>query len=800
MDKHGSARAVFERAEAARRNVDYGLAVELYREVVRLERTHPKARARLAGLLEFKASRLVDEDLDGALEIYEEAWATDTSREKLRLRYGRALRRKLNDVMLADDHATAREVVSRARAPSDQTGPILGPGVERLVEELPLVPLHVQLTGFTGEPWIVLLDGGLDRELLPSIIHGLPDAQIYALDPPSPRDTARLPGPIRTLARATSIGFQREVELCSESDVGSARVLSELRRALPTNMIQAAGLDMLEHVSFAVDDVFFRTARDMFALQQILQARRPVLVVSGHGVVRGAVRAVLDTDPMDLPLWELWCSESLDRYDASARPLDWSLGEDELIAPSVDGQRLVDMTNGNAAHASETSEDARSWTLRVGVAGVGVAGSIGRAVGRLVRPRADVRCALLSAPNIRHVSNVVSVAASFGGNVEVVAVPVAGLARHSPTHLPYEELASQRPNTRINRSCSVVPVEDAEVTAVVNRALDSASVRAALESCVVAGFVIGSRVRRVLERVLVHRLPLLRALTLRLDDFLETERPDVLVVSPDRTPEMRVACTLARRRGIPTVFPQMAFFSRSPRYKPLQADVICVLDDHHRTLFEESFGASPEQIVVTGIARFDPIQAMRDAGLPQAPGDGSVLLVLQSLATTYNERFCDLLVETMTTLEGRLCIKLHPYDDETSYQHFVSLIEDRLPDRGRVFWKEDVHELVCASDIVVSTFSNVVLEAAMLERPVICANLTGEQLPVPFVEQGVAWGADSPAELQQCVRRAISDAAFREEIKARSAGYFAQNPHLLGGRAADRVASVVRSLAGVPPS
>jgi len=753
------------RAEAARRRGDFPVAIELYRQALETENSGEVLRARLAGLLEHTATEGLDQDLDRSLALYQEAWATDPTREKLRVRYSRALRRRMSTALIEDDKETAVRLLEMS-GHSTSMAPLLGHDVEALVDAMPLPPLSQAIDSPAGK-WLVLLDGRLDVELLPALVKGLPPSDLYSIGAPAGTGFGDPFGPVLPIDRAASIGFETESAICEASDGVSLSFQRALRKALPPDRLEAVGIDVLDHLSFAVDDVLFRTAKELFALSELAASGRYALalVVSGDGVARSAIQAVLAANGSVLPAWEIRCSED-SAYDPSPHPLP---ARDEGIARHVEPSPEV--VPAKPVHAAAHRLQAIRHLLS--------------------RHRKRSRCVLVATPNLSHTASLVSVAARLDPSIPVTALPLSGESKRNIAHSPYRELAEQRSGVRIDESCAVVlqrPVDPLIADAVERSLADVGET--------VAGMDLRYAAAPMLARMLTRRIPGLQELARRIDRFLGEERPRVLLVSPDRAPEVRVACTLARRHGATTVFPQMAFFSRSPRYKPPQADLLCVLDDHHRRLLEDTYGTDPSQVEVTGIPRFDTINERRAIGLREPPGDGSVLLVLQSLGTSYNELLTGVLLEAVRASGSVLRVKLHPRDSEASLTAISRLVADALPDRATVYWQGDVHDLVLASDVIVTTFSNVVLEAAMLERPVICANLTGEALPVPFVEQGLAFGAESADELSASVARAVTDPGFRREIRDQTKGYFALNPHLLSGRASDRVASLVNSLAG----
>ncbi len=301
------------------------------------------------------------------------------------------------------------------------------------------------------------------------------------------------------------------------------------------------------------------------------------------------------------------------------------------------------------------------------------------------------------------------------------------------------------------------------------------------------------------ENRLRRRLPVLRSFAARFDELIQRESPAAVVVTPDRASEARVACSLAQRSGVPSVFPQVETFSRSPRFKTLQADYITVVDDDTRKMYRERFGVPDERIFVTGIPRFEGIARRRSSRRESAAASASktVMVAMQPIAGDTNDQLLTTVADAIARLDDvRLLVKLHPGQSDSSLERYEQEMEQHpAASRIEVTKAGDIYDLIETCNVVVSMFSAVVLEAAIYGRLVICASLSGEPLPVPYVEQGVAAGAFSPDELRTSIAAAFGDDAFVAEARERQDAYFERNPHLRDGRSLERIAAVIDALA-----
>src|SRR5690606_19541022 len=98
-----------------------------------------------------------------------------------------------------------------------------------------------------------------------------------------------------------------------------------------------------------------------------------------------------------------------------------------------------------------------------------------------------------------------------------------------------------------------------------------------------------------------------------------------------------------------------------------------------------------------------------------------------------------------------------------------------LQDRVRVLQDANVYELIVASDVVLTQFSTVGLEAAVLDRSTLVVNFSGATYPVDLHAMGVAEVATTEDELKQKLIDLLFDESTRSTARRRRDAYFARN-------------------------
>ncbi|MFC1735411.1 CDP-glycerol glycerophosphotransferase family protein [Candidatus Hydrogenedentota bacterium] len=302
-----------------------------------------------------------------------------------------------------------------------------------------------------------------------------------------------------------------------------------------------------------------------------------------------------------------------------------------------------------------------------------------------------------------------------------------------------------------------------------------------------------------LEEVFTYHLPQMVAFAESLKYVFETVRPSSVVTLPDRCAPARVALALAKLRQVPSLTIQATLLSDHPRHGPMCADKGIVVDDFGRRIFTERGEIDPKRLVIAGLPRWDKFvnthtfnkhQDIRQS-LDLAPDEKLVVFATQPIPL---DRSKEMLMAVKNAMEHhsdlRLAIKIHPAEPIERYELLLGRINWKGP-QPIIVTDVDLHALLVNSEILITGFSNVALEAALLGVPALVINLTGEPDPLPFVEQGLATGAYSADEVVQAFSRLIDNP---ESFRARQRDYFERNPQLIDGRASERVVEVIREM------
>jgi len=265
---------------------------------------------------------------------------------------------------------------------------------------------------------------------------------------------------------------------------------------------------------------------------------------------------------------------------------------------------------------------------------------------------------------------------------------------------------------------------------------------------------------------------------------------------------------------------------RSTRYSPLQAawftvrlfvgkfyhpylsgksgcSRIAVPGDYARNLFIEQ-GVPPDSIVITGQPRFDGILSKsfdRTAFRKQlklAPDKPVVSLLTDAqvehrLWTARRRRdfISKVLVSFSELPEAQFVIKIHPHESPTDYQRAVREKGWDIPVSKDI----PLHELINASDVVLTGVSTTGLETLIFNKPLIILNFYNQAEYIPYVSSGVAVGVDKARELPAAIRKVLRDPQTKEKTACNRETFLHQHFYLQDGKASQRVSNLILEVA-----
>lgn len=282
--------------------------------------------------------------------------------------------------------------------------------------------------------------------------------------------------------------------------------------------------------------------------------------------------------------------------------------------------------------------------------------------------------------------------------------------------------------------------------------------------------------------------------------LIESGDFDLVLTIPGRMICSRSLTLAARAHGIASLDLQAFFISQHPRYHPSIADVYGGITEDQLDVYRAKSPPAWQSVRRIGSLMIgEQLSRVRDLSIDQSrsmagvlPGQPLIVYGAQHGQGQEGEQIIRLMVRAANTVENSLLIvKLHPRTGPDAVEGLRRLVMAEATGEVRVQRDGDIYALIRAADLVVTQFSNVGLEAAVMGRPVVSVNLTGEDYVVDLARMGVAARAASPEEVIEKVHALLSDDAARQALAESRGAYFDRNPELRDLVAADRVRDLV---------
>ena len=296
------------------------------------------------------------------------------------------------------------------------------------------------------------------------------------------------------------------------------------------------------------------------------------------------------------------------------------------------------------------------------------------------------------------------------------------------------------------------------------------------------------------EKLMARAYSMAGAVTL-FDDLFTRFLPNVVVVVPDSSYFGMAAVAVARRNKVPSLTTLAGQIFDHPQYGFLNADFVAVNGDSAKELYLRR-GIPSSRVFVTGMAHYDDTFRLGKSLLRSRERAESKVIVFATENLPLADTFAMISPVASAALaipQARVVIRPHPRENPSNYRDFVKRFSS---DRIMVDSTTPLLELLSKADVCVTGFSNVAVEAMILECPVVCMNLTGRPNKLPYAQEGAALGVHHPDEVGPAITKALFDEETKISLAERQTAYLKKQFHTTTGDASLRIARLIEELAG----
>ena len=229
-------------------------------------------------------------------------------------------------------------------------------------------------------------------------------------------------------------------------------------------------------------------------------------------------------------------------------------------------------------------------------------------------------------------------------------------------------------------------------------------------------------------------------------------------------------------------------------------DKFCLFGDQVKTiLLNEMSYPAPKALQVTGQARFDQLIKLSHSSSYKSAAtyfkldfDRPVILLASQTFNLQGDRgsFLNAVFKSLASLEGvQLAIKPHPIEDPKDIRRRL-----RNAGCGGVVLPASLlfADALKFSDLVITSYSTVAVEAMLARRPVITVNFSGEPDLVPYANRGAAKGVYCIEDLNGTLSEIVFNSEERDKLIDRASQYVRDEFFECDGNAAARNVKVIR--------
>lgn len=241
--------------------------------------------------------------------------------------------------------------------------------------------------------------------------------------------------------------------------------------------------------------------------------------------------------------------------------------------------------------------------------------------------------------------------------------------------------------------------------------------------------------------------------------IVEMARPEVLVVGNDRWWVGQAFVRAAQQRGIPTVLMQDGLACDKATWSWISADHVAAFSPVLQEVLV-NHGVARDRITIAGQPRYDALCDKRRTR------DGASVRAARAALVATSSSPCVLLatqphqdagrvavgIEALLQIDGvEVLLRPHPNESPEKYAACIAANAERVS----LCKGMSIDALLDASDVVVTEYSTVALEGAILDIPVIIASFLGDRSD-PRVFDGLSVIVRSPEALRDATMTFLS--------------------------------------------
>ncbi len=278
----------------------------------------------------------------------------------------------------------------------------------------------------------------------------------------------------------------------------------------------------------------------------------------------------------------------------------------------------------------------------------------------------------------------------------------------------------------------------------------------------------------------------------------------VSIACPGRQWHTYIAHDIAEQHKQNSLTLQNAYMMAGYTYTKPTGRYITAIDSWSKSIFFNNYKVLKRNIEVTSSPRFDylaDVASMDTQISRQKLGLNStdyVVVFAAQIGLETDTRAIMRILAAMKPVNGRKrvgLVKLHPRTSQHAVSRYLNLAASLNDDANtlKVTQDGDIKDFLAASDVVVTVYSNVGIEAAIAGKDLIIAKFDPEPLPLPLDTFDIGYVATSPDRLSKAIYKFATSETFAMTYRNLQGKFRQENPVMMQGVSADIIAAKINN-------
>ena len=278
--------------------------------------------------------------------------------------------------------------------------------------------------------------------------------------------------------------------------------------------------------------------------------------------------------------------------------------------------------------------------------------------------------------------------------------------------------------------------------------------------------------------------------------LLDKVNPNVIVVGDDRTTFVRSNLLYALKRQILLAEIQHGLYlSGVPMANPISHKIFVWGEKSKVPLLEA--GGNIKQLQITGSPIYDSLISKLSQFEPENSNVKKLLFATQPLTTQplSDDMNLQIINNIIPFLEEgqkiQLIVKPHPFENSEYYRTAFKRVSKDIIDIRES--KENIFPFLLNADLVLLMSSTVGIEAAIMDKPMVCIKSKNSI----YTEEGVALEVQEPDEIVLKIKQILYDKETREKLMKNRKKFVHDYAYVQDGKASERIAqSIIEMVEG----